>query len=115
MMRRVLWFVTGAATGAAIMRNTGRRLRRTARRLAPANVGRAAADGVRRRVDGVRSAVAEGRAAKANTEAALSARIDGRAESLSDRIAPGDQVLVDGRPVESSRVVVLRDRASRDA
>ena len=113
-MRRLLWFATGAATGVAVMRNTGRRLRRTAKRLAPANVGRAAVDSARRRVDGVRSAVAEGRAAKRNTEAALAARLDGRVEPLADHIEPGDRVLVDGEPVDKNRVVVLRERASRD-
>jgi hypothetical protein len=38
----------------------------------------------------------------------LKARRDGRLASMADHLGPADQVLVDGRPVEADRVVVMR-------
>jgi hypothetical protein len=38
----------------------------------------------------------------------LKARRDARVASLDDHLDPGDQILVDGRPVESGRVIVLK-------
>jgi hypothetical protein len=38
----------------------------------------------------------------------LTARRDGRVASMADHLGPEDQVLVDGRPVDADRVVVMR-------
>ena len=38
----------------------------------------------------------------------LKARRDARIETLDDRLEPGEQLYVDGRPVDSARVIVLR-------
>lgn len=114
MMRRIGWFVTGVAAGVAGVRVAGRRVRRTVRRLAPSAVGRQVSQQVRRRVDAVGDAVREGRAAKHNRESELRARLERRVETLDEHLAPGDTLLVDGEPVDTARVIVLRaDRAER--
>ena len=41
----------------------------------------------------------------------LEARRDARIETLDDRLEPGDQLFVDGRPVELGRVIVLKQPA----
>ena len=42
------------------------------------------------------------------------ARIDGRASTLADDLDEGDEVLVDGRPVEPGQVIVLRQVRERN-
>ncbi|MGA1345503.1 MAG: hypothetical protein ACO35E_05965 [Ilumatobacteraceae bacterium] len=113
MMRRIGWFVTGVAAGVAGVRVAGRRLRRTVRRMAPASVGRRVSTEVRRRVDSVGDAVREGRAAKRNRESELRARLDRRVETLDEHLGPGDTLLVDGEPVDTARVIVLRGEGTR--
>jgi hypothetical protein len=110
--RRLTWFVGGAVTGATGTAYAARKLKRTARQLAPANVARQTVEGVRRRGRTVAAAIREGRDAMRHREDELKARRDGRLEHLADHLAPGDQVLVDGRPVESGRVIVLRQKHS---
>jgi hypothetical protein len=109
-MKRVTWFVGGVAAGAAGASYTSRKVREAAEQLKPANVAKGAAvrvkDGGRRVVDAVR----EGRAAMHDREDELRARRDRRVETLDDRLEPGDQLLVDGRPVDSGRVIVLKQR-----
>lgn len=112
MMRRIGWFVTGVAAGVAGVRVAGRRLRRTARRLAPAAVGRQVTQQVRRRIDSVGDAVREGRTAKHNRELELRARLDRRVDTLDEHLGPGDTLLVDGEPVDTARVIVLRGDAT---
>jgi hypothetical protein len=41
-------------------------------------------------------------------ERELRASRDGRVETLDDQLGPDDQLLVDGQPVETGRVIVLR-------
>jgi hypothetical protein len=77
MMKRVTWFVAGAATGAAGAIATARKVRRTAERLAPTNVARSAVDGIRVKAHDVADAVREGRAVMVAKEQQLRAMRDG--------------------------------------
>ncbi len=111
-MKRVTWFVTGVAAGAAGAGYATRKVKQTASQLAPANVAKGAASQARRQTRRVADAVKEGRAAMRAREHELKARRDQRIETLDDRLEPGDQLLVDGRPVDSARVIVLKERRS---
>ncbi|MDA2944641.1 MAG: hypothetical protein O2925_06945 [Actinomycetota bacterium] len=113
MMRRLGWFITGAAAGAGAMRVAKRRVRTVARRLSPRRVQDQVLSGVRSRVDAVGDAVREGRAAKSNRERALRARLDGRVERIDERLAPEDTVLLDGEPVDRDRLIVVRSDADQ--
>jgi hypothetical protein len=108
MMKRVTWFVAGVAAGAAGAGYATRRIKRTAAHLAPANVARHAAGAVRAGGRTVVDAVRDGRVAMRDREDELRARRDGRLTSLDEHLGPDDRLLVDGRPVEPERVVVLR-------
>jgi hypothetical protein len=63
----------------------------------------------------VADAVREGRQVMKHTEDELKARRDGRLVSLDEHVAPGDQVYVDGIPVESGRVIVMQQRKENRA
>ena len=112
MMKRVTWFVGGVVTGAAgsgyATRAIKRRVRRTAIQLAPVNVARGAVRAVKDKRRDVGAAVREGRDAMRTRERELRARRDGRIETLDDQLGPDDQLLVDGEPVDTGRVIVLR-------
>jgi hypothetical protein len=112
MMKRVTWFVGGVATGAVgvgyATRKVKRTVRRTANHLAPANVAKGALRKVREKGHDVGEAMREGRDAMRVRERELRLHRDGRIESLDDQLGPDDQLLVDGEPVESARVIVLR-------
>lgn len=101
MIKRLTWFVAGAVAGVAGMGAAKRKVRSAAADLAPAEV-------VRRTGDRLRDAVSEGRRAMRAKEAELRARLDGGAESLDAQLGEGDEVLVDGVPVEPGQVIVLR-------
>lgn len=109
-MKRVTWFVTGVAAGAAGTGYAKRKVKQTAQQLAPANVARSAADKVRGSGRHVVDAVREGRAAMRAREDELKARRDLRVEPLDERLAPDEQVMIDGRPVDAGRVIVLKQR-----
>lgn len=109
-MKRVTWFVTGVAAGAAGTNYAARKVKRTAQQLAPANVARSAASSVRHGGRHLVDAVREGRSAMRDREDELKARRDARLHSLDDQLEPGDQLLVDGRPVDSGRVIVLKQK-----
>ena len=109
-MKRVTWFVTGVAAGATGTAYAAKKVKRTAAQLAPANVARGAADRVKQTGRHVVDAVREGRAAMHTREDELKARRDARVASLDDHLDPGDQILVDGRPVETARVIVLKQQ-----
>lgn len=109
-MKRVTWFVTGVAAGATGTAYAAKKVKRTAAQLAPANVARGAAGKVKQTGRHVVDAVREGRAAMQSREDELKARRDARVDSLDDHLEPGDQILVDGRPVESARVIVLKQQ-----
>ncbi len=109
-MRRLGWFVAGAAAGAGAMRMARRRVRSAVRQLSPRNVAGRVEQRVRSKVDEVGDAIREGRAAKANRERQLRAVVDNRVDPMTDHVGPGDTVLVDGEPIDAGRVIVLRDR-----
>ena len=108
MMKRVTWFLTGAAAGAAGLGYAKRKVKRTASQLAPAKVARSSIGAVRRRGRDVVDAVREGRHAMVDREDELKARRDGRLRSLEGEIGPDEELLVDGQRVEPGRVVVIR-------
>jgi hypothetical protein len=109
-MKRVTWFAGGVAAGVAGAGYAKKKVKETAAQIAPLNVAKTmvskAANGGRALADAVR----EGRHAMHQHEDELRAKREGRLESLEDHVAPGDQVFVDGQPVESGRVIVMRQR-----
>jgi hypothetical protein len=107
-MRRAVWFAGGLAAGAASAGYAKRKVETTARKLAPVNVARGAAGTVRGAGRRVADAVREGRHAAQVREREMRAERDGRLVRLGDHLRPGDEVLVDGRPVESARVILMR-------
>jgi hypothetical protein len=113
VMKRMTWFVGGVAAGVAGAGYAKRTVKKTADRLAPVNVARGAADRAKDTARSVADAVRDGRDAMRAKEAELRARRDGRIDTLDAHVGPMDTVLVDGRPVDTGRVIVLRgDRAS---
>jgi hypothetical protein len=110
MMKRVTWFVSGVAAGAAGAGYAKRKVKQTAASLTPVNVAKQAAGAVRDRSRHLADAVREGRAAMHAREDELRARREHEVDLLEDRLEPGEQVLVDGRPVDSGRVIVLKQR-----
>ena len=109
-MKRVTWFVTGIATGAAGASYATRKVKQTASQLTPTNVAKRSAGQARKHGRKVVDAVREGRAAMHAREDELKARRDARVETLDDRLEPGDQLLVDGQPVDTGRVIVLKQK-----
>lgn len=109
-MKRAVWFAGGVAAGAAGAGYAKRKVSGAARKMAPGNVARGTVDGARRTGRRVVDAVREGRAAAHVRERELRAVRDGRLVRLADHLQPGDEVLVDGTPVESARVILMRRR-----
>lgn len=109
-MKRITWFVTGVAAGATGANYAAKKVKQTAAQLAPSAVAKGAAAKVKATGRNVVDAVREGRAAMHAREDELKARRDAQVESLDDRLDPGDQLLVDGRPVDSARVIVLKQK-----
>lgn len=111
-MRRLVWFAGGVAAGAAgagyAKRKVTRTVRRTAGHLAPANVARGAANTVRRSGHRVAAAVREGRSASHLRQRELRAELEGRLIRLDEHLHPGDEVLIDGEPAESGRIILMR-------
>lgn len=100
-MKRLTWFLGGAVAGIIGAGAAKKKVKAAAAELAPVNMARKA----RGRVS---DAWNEGRRAMRSKEAELKARLDGRAGSLADDLADGDEVLVDGLPVKAGQVIVLR-------
>jgi hypothetical protein len=109
-MKRLTWFVTGVAAGAAGTGYAKRKVRETASQLAPSNVAKTAATTVKSGGRKVVDAVREGRDAMRAKEDELKARRDARVEPLDARLAPDEQVMIDGRPVDAGRVIVLKQQ-----
>lgn len=107
-MKRLTWFVGGVAAGAAGTNYAKRKVRSTAAQLSPSKVARSTFDRARQRASAVADAVRDGRDAMHAREDELKARRDGRLDTLDGHVGPDDQLLVDGRPVEPGRVIVLR-------
>ncbi len=110
MIKRVTWFVGGVAAGIAGAGYAKKRVKEAAANVAPAQMAKSAASKARAKTRDVVDAVREGRSAMHQHEDELRARREGRLESLKDHVDPGDRVFVDGVPVDSGRVVVMRER-----
>jgi hypothetical protein len=104
-MKRVTWFVGGVAAGAAgasyAKQAVSKRARKTAAKLNPANL-------VKKAGGNIAGAAREGRAAMKARERELRTRRDHRIETIDDKLDPGDQLLVDGQPIDAARVYVLK-------
>jgi hypothetical protein len=107
MMKRVTWFMGGAVAGVAGAGLAKKKVKQAATHLAPRNVVHSASGRVR-------DAFGEGRRAMRAKETELRARLDGRATTLADDLDDGDEVRVDGRPVEPGQVIVLKQVRVRD-
>jgi hypothetical protein len=75
VIRRLVWFTSGATAGFGGAMWVRRRIRRTARRYAPEQLRADTTASVRRLGAGVRDAVAEGRSAMREREAELRAEL----------------------------------------
>jgi hypothetical protein len=113
MMKRATWFAGGVVAGLASAGYAKKKVKATASQVAPAQIARSAAITVRSRTVNVVDAIREGRQVMKHTEDELRARREGRLTSLDEHVAPGDQVFVDGLPVESGRVIVMRRKEHR--
>jgi len=111
-MKRTFWFVSGVATGVAGVNYTKRKVASAAQQLAPVKAARRATGGARRQGQRVTSAVRAGRHTARVRERELQAHHEGRVIRLADHLEPGDEVLVDGAPVETGRVILMRRRPS---
>ncbi len=109
-MKRITWFVTGVAAGVTSASYATKKIKRTASQLAPVNVAKGAASRAKQGGRKVVAAVKEGRAAMHAREDELKVRRDARVETLDEHLEPGDQLLVDGQPVDTGRVIVLKQR-----
>jgi len=75
LVRRLIWFTSGATAGFGGAMWIRRRIRRTVRRYAPEHLRADATVSIRRLGSGVRDAVAEGRGAMREREAELRAEL----------------------------------------
>jgi hypothetical protein len=106
MIKRMTWFVGGAVAGVAGVGVVKRKMKQAARHLTPKSI----VHGVTHRVH---DAVSEGRRAMRSKEVELRGRLDGNARTLADHLDDGDEVLIDGRPVEPGQVIVLKQVRDR--
>lgn len=103
-MKRVTWFLGGALVGAIGADAAKKKVKTTAASLSPAAVAKKT--GAR-----LRGAAVEGGRALRARELEFRARRDGRATPLTDAFDDIETVMVDGKPVEPGKVVVLRNSA----
>ena len=111
MMKRVTWFAGGVVAGVATARI--REAQGQGHGVADRTLPRwpdPPADNMLAKSRDVLDAVREGRMVMKHTEDELHARRDGRLVSLDEHVGPDDQVFVDGVPVESGRVIVMRPK-----
>ena len=113
MMKRITWFVGGAAAGVVGANYATKKVKQTAAQISPTQVARSLTYRARDKSRDVVDAVREGRLVARHHEDELRAKREGRLESLADHVDPGDQVFVDGVPVESGRVIVMRKKEHR--
>ena len=106
MMKRLTWFMGGAAAGVVGASVARKKFKAAAAELSPANLAHKAADRVREVAhDGMQTLKAK--------QIELRARLTGKpgqAATLADELGDGDTVFVDGRSVEPGQVIVLRQR-----
>ncbi len=110
MMKRVTWFVGGVAAGATGASYAKKKVKEKASQISAVGVARSAASRARQTAGHVVDAVKDGRSAMRQREDELKARRDGRLTSLDEHVSASDQVFVDGVPVESGRVIVMRQK-----
>lgn len=108
MMKRLTWFAGGVAAGVAGAGYAKKKVKETAANLAPANMAKGVAATARSKGRDIADAVREGRTAMVHHEDELRARREGRVVSLDEHVEPGDRVYVDGEPVDSASVIVMR-------
>ncbi|MEX1105411.1 MAG: hypothetical protein WEB78_04375 [Ilumatobacteraceae bacterium] len=108
MMKRVTWFIGGAAAGVVAASAAKRKVKSVAHELAPVQIAKRATGSVRTRGQLIGEAVREGRQAMKAKEMELRARLDGRSSTLADELDDVDAVLVNGVPVAPGQVIVLR-------
>jgi len=110
MMKRVTWFAGGVVAGLASAGYAKKKVKETASQMGPTQMAKSAVGAVRNTTSNVADAFREGRQVMKHTEDELHAKREGRLTSLDEHVAPGDQVYVDGVPIESGRVIVMRPK-----
>lgn len=104
MIKRLVWFATGLATGVGAVVVLGRRLRRRVAALAPVRVAERGAQRLRAVATNARDAVREGVDTMREREQELRARLD-------DRVSGNSKIPKDAPRANDSKVIVLRDAA----
>lgn len=104
MIKRLVWFATGLATGAGAVVVLGKRLRRRVAALTPVRVAERGAQRLRSVATNAREAAKEGVDAMRQREQELRSRLDGKTSDPGS----GPQ---DARRANDSKVIVLRDAA----
>lgn len=107
MIKRISWFISGAAAGIAGAGYTKRKVKQTAAHLAPAQTVKRVVNSARTRNHKVGEAIRDGRNAMRAKEDELRARRDGRVSNLADQLGPDDAVFVNGYPVPPGQVLVM--------
>ena len=113
MMKRVTWFAGGVVAGHASASYAKKKVKETASQIAPAQIAKSAVGTVKAKTSVVTDAFREGREVMKHTEDELRARREGRLTSLDEHVAPDDRVYVDGVPVDSGRVIVMRPKENK--
>lgn len=104
MVKRLSWFLGGAVAGVVGAGVTRKKVRTVAAELSPSNLARKA-------TERAREALLDGKQALKVKQVELRARLTGsagHAGTLADELEEGATVLVEGRPVEPGKVIVLR-------
>ena len=107
MIKRMTWFVGGAVAGVAGVGVAKRKMKQAATHLTPKHI-------VHGIGDRLHDAFSEGRRAMRTKEVELRGRLDGKAHTLADHLDDGDEVLVDGLPVQPGQVIVLKQVRDRN-
>jgi hypothetical protein len=85
-MKRLTWFVVGAASGIGATRVAKRKVQQAIQKVSPDHVARHAADTLKRTAQDVVDALRDGRVAMVAKEAEMRARRDGHAVSIPGAI-----------------------------
>jgi hypothetical protein len=104
MVKRLTWFLSGAAAGVVGASVARKKVKAAAADLAPSNLAHKAADRARDAVLDVKQAL---KVKQVELRARLTGNA-GHAGTLADELEEGATVLVEGRPVEPGQVIVLR-------
>jgi len=110
MMKRLTWFMGGAAAGVVGASVAKKKVKAAAAELSPANLAHKAAERVREKA-------ADAKLVLKTKQIELRARLTGKpgyAATLADELQEGDAVFVDGQPVAPGQVIVLRQVRERN-